>query len=104
MRYLYIHKALWFIAIVVFTAFEFVWLVIYEMIYIAWNFKLRENNIWQETHERFYPKYGQYAYSDKNMWHTIIRRYKYTFDDDDVEYVYNGKKCDKKTFYSGKIQ
>lgn len=81
MKNLAIHKLLWFIIVVVFTLFEGIVFLISWVIYVVWNFRIPKNS-WRELHNKYAPDnlFGGYTYRDDNIWHTIVRRYKYTWN------------------------
>ena len=82
MRYLGLHKLLWFLIVVTFTLFEGMFILVFWVLYVVWNFKIPKN-VWRLFHnaeDPFDNHWGGYAYEDNNIWETIIRRYKYTFD------------------------
>lgn len=81
MKYLGIHKLLWFIIVVAYTLFEGLWFLIIWVVYVLWNFRF-PRKLWSESHKADYPfqnHWGGYKYCDKNIWQTIIRRYSKTF-------------------------
>ena len=80
MKYLQLHKLLWFLIVVAFTLFEGLIILIYWFLYVVWNFGFPKN-LWSSFHcaETPFDNYwGGYIYYDKNIWKTIIRRYRYT--------------------------
>lgn len=81
MKYLGLHKLLWFLIVVSYTLFEGVFILAFGLLYLLWNFK-PVNDLWMVFHEAktdYENKWGGYAYQDKNIIETIIRRYKYTW-------------------------
>lgn len=81
MKYLNIHKLLWFIIVVAFTLFEGVIVVLCWIILWVWNFRLPKG-LWGKFHSAkndYENKWGGYSYKDKNILETIVRRYKYTW-------------------------
>ena len=80
MKYLAIHKLLWFIIVVAFTLFEGILFLIFWTVYVVWNFRLPKDS-WRELHNKdaIDNNWGCYAYMDDNIWYTIVRRYKYTW-------------------------
>ena len=82
MKYLHIHKLLCFLIVVAFTIFEGILILILWVLCFTWNFK-PEKNFWSKYHSAKYEfenRWGGYTYNDANIWQTIIRRYKRTFD------------------------
>lgn len=81
MRYLGIHKLLWFLIVVAATLLEGTLIIIYWVVYVVWNLKI-PTEFWSKIHNSendFDNPWGGYAYKDNNIWETIVRRYKYTF-------------------------
>lgn len=81
MRYLGIHKLLWFLIVVAFTLLEGIFILGFWVIYVVWNLKF-PTKFWSEFHKAerdFDNHWGGYSYKDNNIWETIVRRYKYTF-------------------------
>lgn len=82
MKYLGIHKLLWLIIVVAFTLFESFFVIIGYAAYFAWNMKWPKH-LWRQFHHAEYDvdnHWGGYAYCDDNIWQTILRRYKRTFE------------------------
>lgn len=81
MKYLGIHKLLWFIIVVAFTLFEGVLLLLAWVLYFIWNLK-RPKGLWSSLHESSYEdRVNGYFYKDNSLLETIIRRYKYPWED-----------------------
>lgn len=81
MRYLGIHKLLWFLIVVAFTLLESILILLYWIVFVVWNLHL-PRNLWASFHnaqEDWENKWGGYSYKDKNIFETIVRRYKYTW-------------------------
>mgnify|MGYP003288796965 CR=1 FL=1 len=80
MKYLYLHNLLWMLFVIISTLFEALIIYFGWLIYFLWCFKSIKN-IWEKTHteNEISNHWGGYAYSDKNIIETIIRRYKFTF-------------------------
>lgn len=83
MKYLYIHKMIWFLLIVSWTSFEAIIISIYYILYVLWNFKLPKN-VWSSWHtysdlevnnNYCLPKILPRLEIDKNIFKTIKRRY-----------------------------
>ena len=79
MKYLRLHCAIWLIIVLTGVAIEACIFFIIYILYIAWNFSLPKTNIWKKAHSSAHA-FGDYDFQDSNFIHTIIRRYKYTFD------------------------
>lgn len=80
MKYFAIHKAIWAILVIAFTLFQLVIMLFIALLYVIWNFKV-PRNWWTELNsstERQNTWDGT-AYSDKNIFETIKRRYKIFF-------------------------
>lgn len=84
MKYLYIHKMIWFLLIVSWTLFEAIIISIYYILYVLWNFKLPKN-VWSSWHtyseyaadtSSCPPKIDLKLTSDATILVTIKRRYK----------------------------
>lgn len=81
MKYLKIHKLIWFLLVVAATLIEGVFCIIVFIIWTLWNFKF-PRNLWSNTHRADNPyddHWGGAIYKDKNMFETIKRRYYNTF-------------------------
>ena len=81
MKYLQLHKLLWFLIVVAFTLLEGMVILLFLVLYVVWNFKFPKN-FWRLFHNAetdLENSWGGYAYEDNNIWETIIRRYKCTF-------------------------
>ena len=69
MKYLKIHKLLWFIIVVAFTLLEGAVIVLYYIIFLIWNFRYPKD-LWAGFHsaEHDYKNHwGGYSYKDKNI-------------------------------------
>lgn len=81
MKYLMIHKLLWFIIVVAFTLLEATLIFVWAVISLIWHFKI-PTALWSQFHSAendFENMWGGYSYKDKNILETIIRRYKHTW-------------------------
>lgn len=83
MKYLYIHKMIWFLLIVSWTSFEAIIISIYYILYVLWNFK-PPKNVWSSWHTYSEyvvdtsfcpPKFDLKLSSDATILVTIKRRY-----------------------------
>lgn len=93
MKYLAIHKLLWFIIVVAFTLFEGIFIFVFWVLFVVWNLRFPKN-LWSELHNKsaIDNNWGGYSYTDDNIWYTIIRRYKYTWKSPGYDVsVMNGK-------------
>lgn len=85
MKYLGIHKILWYLIVVVYTLFQFVFLYLpWNIIRFIWCFKW--NITWESliTYRTYQSEDGymyeeDVPYGDKNIFQTIIRRCKCDF-------------------------
>ena len=77
MKYLCIHKLIWFMLVAIFTLWELIFLSIIELIYFVWNLKLYKG-IWKSSHasDEVNKLLGGDVYEDKTVFDTIKRRYK----------------------------
>ena len=76
MKYLKIHKLIWLILVLAFTAVDAaMWLVAY-IVYVLWEFRFPKK-FWKELHQSSYSdERNGLIYEDKNIIETIKRRYK----------------------------
>lgn len=77
MKYLRLHKLIWFVILIVFTLFEMAMICVAYAVYILWNFELPPN-LWKITHTS--TKFDELCgviYEDKNPIETIKRRYEF---------------------------
>lgn len=78
MKYLKLHKLIWFIIVLIFTLFEIIIICTYVFFYFVWNLKIPKH-VWSEEHTREDPVDNHFdgsIYSDHNIIDTIKRRYK----------------------------
>lgn len=77
MKYLGLHKIIWFVVVVLFTLFEMMLLAVIYAIYLLWNLRLPPN-LWIHAHtsSRTDELCGV-MYKDKNPIETIKRRYEF---------------------------
>lgn len=83
MKYLGIHKIIWFVLVLLYTILEIIPIYTYWLLYLIWYFKpCKHKNLWKIYHTEDWIEnhWGGYAYSDNNIVETIIRRYKRTFE------------------------
>ena len=76
MKYLKIHKLIWLILVLAFTAVDAsMWLVAY-IVYVLWEFRFPKK-FWKELHQSSdIEELNGLIYEDKNIIETIKRRYK----------------------------
>lgn len=74
MKYLGIHKLLWFIMVIIYTIIEGLLILLEEFIIALWNFKLPKKYFWADYHYFTYID-GSILSDDKNIIETIKRRY-----------------------------
>ena len=74
MKYLGIHKLLWFLFALFWTTVEIILIGIAYIAYIVWNFKFPKGNLWYNFHSYRSKWDGQWV-QDHNPWQTIARRY-----------------------------
>lgn len=88
MKYLCIHKIIWFLLIIFWTLFEFIIICIHYILYILWNFKFPKQ-LWEKWHTYSYldidnkqcpPSIVPKIKSDKTIFETIKRRYKISYE------------------------
>ena len=78
MRYLKLHKLLWFLIVVAYTLVDCICIFVYLALYFIWNFKFKKCS-WKSFHKAdrlLDANFYGFAYEDNNIWETIIRRYK----------------------------
>lgn len=79
MKYLCIHKVIWFVLVLTYTLFESLMIGLGYTLYVIWNFRIpRNSNIWKRFHtcdNRYDNHWDGNEYSDDNIVDTIIRRY-----------------------------
>lgn len=74
MKYIFI--PIWALLIIVWTLIEGVFICVFWLIYVIWNFKVPEK-WWSRFNSAMDPwdnRWGGYEYEDKNIWQTIKRR------------------------------
>ena len=76
MKYLCIHKLIWFMLVAIYTLWELIFLSIIELIYFVWNLKLYKG-IWKSFHtsDEVYKLLFD-VHEDNTVFDTIKRRYK----------------------------
>lgn len=75
MKYLGIHKLLWFLLVLFWTTVEMIFVGMLYIAYIAWNLELPEGNLWYNIHI-YRSAYNNEWVQDYNPWQTIVRRCK----------------------------
>lgn len=77
MKYLGLHKIIWFVVVVVFTFLEMVVLAVIYAIYLLWNLRL-PHNLWSYVHtSNEEDELCGVIYKDENPIETIKRRYEF---------------------------
>lgn len=71
MKYLRLHKVLWFLIVLIFTSIELIYFLFIEVVYFIWNLKLFKYD-WFFRDDRVYR--GN-CYVDKNPIDTFKRHY-----------------------------
>lgn len=79
MKYLGIHKLLWFLLVLFFTLIQMMIVGVMYIAYIIWNFKLPEGNLWYNVLSGR-SDWDFEMVTDHNPWQTIKRRYKFIED------------------------
>lgn len=70
MKYLGLHKLLWYVIVVLWTLWEILIVLIIYIIYFIWNLKFPKY-VWEETHNR----YAIYPNENKTILQTLKRRF-----------------------------
>ena len=80
MKYLGIHKLLWFFLVVSYTLLEGILFAVFWICYVTWNLKF-PSNLWTELHtaDDIHDTFLGEGYSDRNILETVTRRYKMLF-------------------------
>lgn len=77
MKYLGLHKLIWFVILIVVTLFEMAMICVAYAVYILWSFKLPPN-LWKIMHTSSNTdEMCGVVYEDKNPIETIKRRYEF---------------------------
>lgn len=76
MKYLGLHKLLWFLLVLLWLIIEIIFVGIAYALYIVWNLRLCKVNIWYNFHNRRSEWDGQWI-QDRNPWQTLVRRYNF---------------------------
>lgn len=79
MKYLLLHKLLWFLLVLIWIIIELIFISILYILYFIWNLKLPEGNLWYDFHNKESDWDGE-LFEDYNPWQTLIRRYKIFFN------------------------
>lgn len=74
MKYLLLHKLLWFLLVLLWLIVELMFIGISYVLYFVWNLKLPEGNLWYSFHNGESDWDGT-VFADYNPWQTFIRRY-----------------------------
>ena len=84
MKYLGIHKLIWFLLLLSWLIVEIIFVSIVYILYIMWNFKLPKFNMWYYLHNDI-SEWDEKFIEDYNPWQTFVRRYNF-FNDYNNEY------------------
>ena len=94
MKYLGIHKLLWFILVLLSMIYDLSFVFISAFINFLWNFRFRFKHYWDECHEDFElvrnPKTGELEsviLPSKSVKETFIHRLNYWKNKDDKEII-----------------
>ena len=79
MKYLGLHKLLWFLIVLFWIIIELISVFISYVAYFIWNLKLKKGNLWYDFHSGESDLDGT-PFKDYNPWQTLIRRYSMLFD------------------------
>lgn len=85
MKYLGLHKILWFILVTIYTLIEGFFILIYWLLYVIWNLRFPGEGWYDGFYTQSYydvdlkKEFIKVPYKDKNIFGTIKRRYKYFF-------------------------
>lgn len=79
MKYLGLHKLLWFLVVLFWIILELISVCIFYVVYFIWNLKLKKGNLWYDFHSGESDWDGE-PFKDHNPWQTLIRRYSMLFD------------------------
>lgn len=74
MKYLGLHKLLWFLLVLLWLIVELMFIGISYVLYFIWNLKLPEGNLWYNFHNGE-SYFDGTVFVDYNPWQTFIRRY-----------------------------
>ena len=74
MKYLGIHKLIWFILVLIYTLIHAIIIGVAYIVYILWNFRLPKGNFWYNANNVRSKWNGEYI-KDYNIWQSIMRRY-----------------------------
>lgn len=78
MKYLGLHKLLWFLMVLFWIILELIVMHISYVAYFVWNLKLKKGNLWYDFHRGESDWDGE-PFKDHNPWQTLIRRYNILF-------------------------
>ena len=79
MKYLLLHKLLWFLLVLFWLIVELIFVGIFYVLYFIWNLKLPKENLWYDFHNKESEWDGELI-KDHNPWQTLIRRYRFFFN------------------------
>lgn len=74
MKYLGIHKLMWFILVLIYTLIHAIIIGVAYIVFILWNFRLPEGNFWYDANHIRSGWNGEYI-EDHNIWQSLMRRY-----------------------------
>ena len=75
MKYLGLHKLLWFLLVLFWIIIELIVICIFCVLNFVWNFKLPKGNLWYDLHIGE-SDWDVEPFKDSNPYQTLIRRYK----------------------------
>ena len=75
MKYLGLHKLLWFLLVLFWIIIELIAICISCVLDFIWNFKLPKGNLWYDSHSGE-SDWDVEPFKDSNPYQTLIRRYK----------------------------
>ena len=78
MKYLGIHKLLWFLMLLVYLVGEMAFAGVLYILYVIWNFRLPQVKWWYNLHLCVSDWDGSLI-EDYNPWQTLVRRYRIVF-------------------------
>lgn len=75
MKYLCLHKLLWFLLVLLWIIIELIFICIPCILHFIWNLKLPKGNLWYDFHNEVSYWDGELV-GDNNPYQTLVRRYK----------------------------
>ena len=78
MKYLYFHKIIWALLVLVWLIIDILYFGFFYILYIIWNFKI-PHDFWFQTHYHI-SCWNNEVITDKNTAETFVRRYKLIFN------------------------